>query len=517
MQHPEYPNEFLNGKVSKILIILNTLLASVYFYILVFVFPVGNKVLFGLLVFGEVFHVWQLLMFLYTIWDRKRTVAPDPQYYPAVDVYVTVAGEPVSVIEETLQGITAMDYPDFKVYILNDGYVAKKDNWQDVETLAAQYGAVAITRKIGGGAKAGNINNALKQTANPFVAIFDADHIPHMDFLKKTVPHFSDEKVAFVQSPQYYKNFHENEVAGGAWEQQQLFFGPICEGKNRLNATTMCGTNMVIRRAALMEVGGMCEESIAEDFATGMFMHCRGWRSVYVPEVLAEGLAPEDFLSYYKQQLRWARGGLDVLFKYNVLFTSGLTFAQRLQYLSSVSFFFSGIVVVINAVIPLVFFFTGAVPFLISTMVLATIFLPYIFVTLYTLQTSTNFHFTYRSLAFSVGSFGIHIKAWLSALFGGKATFEVTSKKKLSGNFLNLVRPHIAYIVLAIVGVGYALWRDGLTASLVANASWALINSILFSEFVFVAMPESEIKKDVDKSRKVVRSIVMRPRNISNI
>lgn len=402
MQSSDNPNEFLEGHVSKVLITLNLLLALVYFFILVFLFPIGNKILFGFLVFGEVFHVWQLAAFLYTIWDRTPTVPRDAEYYPPVDVYVTVAGEPISVIEETVKGMLAMDYPEFKIFILNDGYVAQKDNWQEVEQLAEQYGVTAITRKVAGGAKAGNINNATRHTRNPFIAIFDSDHIPHADFLKKTAIYFSDEKVAFVQSPQYYKNFAANEVTGGAWEQQQLFFGPICQGKNSLNAATMCGTNMVIRRTALEEVGGMCEESIAEDFATGMFMHKQGWKSVYVSEVLAEGLAPEDFLSYYKQQLRWARGGLDVLFKYNVLFAKGLTFRQRLQYVSSVSFFFSGIVVIMNAIIPVIFFFTGIVPFLISTMLLATIFLPYIFTTLYTLQTSTNFSFTYRSLAFSV-------------------------------------------------------------------------------------------------------------------
>ena len=91
----------------------------------------------------------------------------------------------------------------------------------------------------------------------------------------------------------------------------------------------MCGTNVAVRRTALDEVGGLCQTNIAEDFLTSLLMHERGWRSVYVPEVLAQGLAPEDFLSYYKQQHRWARGSLEVIFKYNPLRRRGLTWPQR--------------------------------------------------------------------------------------------------------------------------------------------------------------------------------------------
>ena len=83
---------------------------------------------------------------------------------------------------------------------------------------------------------------------------------------------------------------------------------------------------------------------------------------MYVDEVLAEGLAPEDFLSYYKQQFRWARGSLEVVFKYNPLFRRGLTIGQRIQYLSSASYYLSGIVVVVNAFLPLLYFYAHLEP-----------------------------------------------------------------------------------------------------------------------------------------------------------
>src|SRR5690606_21510298 len=143
-----------------------------------------------------------------------------------------------------------------------------------------------------GGAKAGNINNALRQTNGDIIVIFDADMIAKTDFLNKTIPHLADPTVAFVQTPQFYTNTQDNIIAASAWEQQEFFFGPIMQGKDKDNPAFICGINVAIRRTALDQVGGMVEDNIAEDFLTSMKIHEQGWHSVYVPEVLATGLAP---------------------------------------------------------------------------------------------------------------------------------------------------------------------------------------------------------------------------------
>ena len=481
--------DFLQTESPKALLALNALFAFVYFGVLL-TFPIGNPFLFWALIVGEAFHVWQVVTFIYTVWDTSFSPRVDMSYAPAVDVFITVAGEPVALVEETLAAARVMRYPNFAIHILNDGFVAKKENWRDIEALAHRFGVHCITRTVAGGAKAGNINNALRLTGAPLVAIFDADHVPHVDFLLKTVPYFRELDVGFVQTPQFYKNYNENYLTRGSWEQQELFFGPICRGKNRLNSATMCGTNMLIRRDALTQVGGMCQESIAEDFITGLFMHAQGWQSVYVPEVLAEGLATEDLLSYSKQQFRWARGALDVIFRYNPLFMRGLSFAQRLQYLSSASFYLSGAVVFLDALLPLIFLYTGLVPVYIDSMRLAAIFLPYIFFTLYVIERTSNFTFTFSSLGFSMGAFNIHLKAIWSAATFQKSSFSITEKQKASGNFLPLVTWHMAYIGIALVGVPVALMREGFSASLVNNIAWAALNIVTFAPFIRAALPE---------------------------
>lgn len=493
MNDPQYEKtNFLTAGVNKSVIIFTLAFTLIYFYLITFTFQIGTMAIFIALIVGEIFHLFQVGMYLTTIWDMDYEAPKDENFVKTVDVFITVAGEPVDIVAETVTAALKMDYPSFNVHILNDGYVAKKENWKDMEELADMLGVNCITRKVPGGAKAGNINNAIRETGAEFVVIFDADHVPHEDFLKKTIPYFADKKVGFVQSPQFYKNYAKNYITKSSWEQQQLFFGPICRGKNRWNSTTMCGTNMVIRRSALAEVGGIAE-SIAEDFITGVSLHAKGWKSVYVPEVLAEGLAPEDFLSYYKQQFRWARGALDVIFPRNILLSRGLTWKQRLQYFSSISFYFSGLIVVVNALIPIIFFFTGMVPLVSSTMLLATVFLPYILLTLYVLQKSSNFSFTFRALTFSMGQFNIHCLAVWSALTRQKVTFAITPKRAQSGNFIKLVIPHIAYVSIAVIGMIFALNKTGLTASFMANAAWAILNIAVFLPSIYAASPKAAL------------------------
>lgn len=490
-QHILDRHTFLHGDTSKKLLLLNVVMAVFYFLALTFLFTPGNRFLFGLLIAGEAFHLFQIIGFCHTIWDSKVSAKFNKNFSQPVDVFITVCGEPTEIVEETARAALAMDYPRHSVYLLNDGYVANRDNWQEMETLANHLGITCITRTEPGGAKAGNINHALRKTQSPFVVIFDADHVPHRDFLQQTMGFFTDPRMGFVQTPQFYKNQYVNNVADSAWHQQTLFFGPIMSGKNRTNSAFMCGTNMVIRRSALLEAGGMCETNIAEDFLTSLFIHAKRWKSLYIPRVLAEGLAPEDFLSYYKQQFRWTRGSLEVVFRENPFFKRGLTLAQKLQYIFSASYYLSGTVVLIDALLPLIFLFTGITTVQTHTMNLALIFMPYIFLNLYLLQKSSNASYSFAAICFSLSSFYIQIKALISVLARQKTSFSVTSKSQVEGNFLHLAYPQMAYVGVSVIGLGVGLMREGLSTSLMANLAWVIINIIMFMPFILAASPLS--------------------------
>jgi cellulose synthase (UDP-forming) len=479
------------GYVSRVLLVFNVLMAFFYFSWWLDFRHAGNVFFYTALFVGEIYHMVMALMFWFTLWPVEREAEKVDMslknFQPSVDIFIPVAGEPVEVVRKTVQAARDLRYSNHTVYVCNDGYVAKKENWKEYEVMSKQERVNCITRKIEGGFKAGNLNNAFKKTSGEIVVIFDADMVAHPDFLEKMIPYFKDPKVGFVQSPQYYNNHDVNAIAGGAWEQQELFFGPIMRGKEKDNASFICGTNVAIRRQPLMAVGGMCEDNIAEDFLTSLSIHQNGWKSYYVSEVLSEGFAPEDLLSYYKQQLRWARGSLEVLFGENPLFKRGLRFAQKMQYLSSALYYFNGAIVIVDALIPVVSLATGIQPVEGTTTSFAFYFLPFMFLNLYTLYLATNTMVTFRAISFSMSSWWLQLQALRSVILKQKVAFAVTPKQAQEGNFLFLAYPHLFYAGVVVVAAVVGLDREGMTPSVITNITWGAFNVIMFMPYIMAA------------------------------
>jgi cellulose synthase (UDP-forming) len=320
--------------------------------------------------------------------------------------------------------------------------------------------------------------------------IFDADHVPKAQFLKKTVGYFVDNRVAFVQTPQYYRNHALNLTAAAAWQQQALFFDRICRGKAALNSVFMCGTNLIFRRAALAQVGGMSEESITEDFLTSMFMHENGWISVYVPEVLAEGLAPEHLFAYAKQQFRWARGTLEVVFHYNPFLRNGLTLIQKMQYLASASYWMLGLVVALNAALPLLYLFAGITPLEAADVAVVIAFLPYILSLTLLLRKMSNSQFRFSGICFSLASYPIYIKALLHLIFRLKPRFVVTPKRSHAQPCWLLILPVGAYVFGGVAGAIVCFLREGFSPALVANSAWAVFYVVMFGPVLAASWQE---------------------------
>ncbi|MGI5841093.1 MAG: glycosyltransferase [Patescibacteria group bacterium] len=474
-----------------------------------------NNVLFYMLLFGEAYHLLMAWGFWFTIWPGKKEnfVKYQIDFSPSVDIFITVCGEPVEVVRKTVRGARDQLYEKHKVYILNDGKVANKENWREIEEMAREEGVYCITRTIPGGAKAGNVNNGLKLTEGELVAVLDADMVPVKIFLRKLVPYFRDKGVGFVQSPQYYKNYAANEISKGSWEQQEFFFGSIMEGKDKSNAAFVCGTNFLIRRRAFEEVGGLQEDNIAEDFVTSMQIHKRGWKSRYTREVLCKGLAPEDMLAYYKQQLRWARGSLESLFVNNPLFMKGLSWGQKFQYLNSALYYFNGVIVLIDIVMPLLFLFFGLRPVGATSTSFALFFLPFMFLNLYTLNLASEGRLTYRAMSFSQSSWVLQLKALKSIIFKQKMGFSVTPKQQQEGNFLYLAYPHIFYILLTIAGAVVAIGREGINSSVATNLAWGGFNTFMFLPYIKAAYKwerltsrfrDKQLKPSVKKKTKAI-------------
>ncbi|MGH2949641.1 MAG: glycosyltransferase family 2 protein, partial [Solirubrobacteraceae bacterium] len=449
-------------------------LALFYFAWLLQPQRVGHPLLYGLLIAAELFNAAQAFGFWWTCSAgrrRRRRVwdgAPPP-----VDVMVPVYDEPVEVVEPTVRAAAAMAGAQVRVHVLDDGAS------DEMAAMAALHGAGYLRRQERAGAKAGNINHALAYTDAPLVMVLDCDHVPEPHFLEATLGCFADDRLAFVQTPQYYANWDRGEVPAAAWGQQALFFGPIARGKDGHDAMFCCGTNVIFRRAALEAVGGFPQDSVTEDFELSIRLHERGWRSRYVPEVLAQGLGPEDMASYVSQQQRWSRGCLSAL---PAVLRASLPARLKLQYALSASFFLSGWTVLVYMSFPVTRLLTGAQP-LASTSAdqFLAHFAPYFGLALLTVTVLGRGAYTFKAFALQAASFWIHVQSTVLALLGRRGGFVVTPKQGARERQPRAVAPALAAIaVLCAVGV-YGLLRDRDPATLNNVAFAALHVAVLLA------------------------------------
>lgn len=279
------------------------------------------------------------------------------EWYPDVDIFIATHNEPVDLLYKTLNACTFLEYPDpKKIHI----HLCDDSNRPEMKALAEEIGVNYFGLTGNKEAKAGNLNNAMRQTHAPLVVTQDADMILHSDFLMKTVPYFflpkmkkdengiwvmrneedvdPDYKIGYIQSPQSFYNpdlfqfylYSENSVPN----EQDYFFQEVNVAHNYDNATIYAGSNTVISREALEEIGYIATGSITEDYLTGIRIQKKGYRNFGISEPLAHGLAPTSTKALLSQRERWARGTVQALRMEHALLTPRLSFWQKVSLLS---------------------------------------------------------------------------------------------------------------------------------------------------------------------------------------
>jgi cellulose synthase (UDP-forming) len=203
------------------------------------------------LVLAETYSLIDVALFGLTMWRAKaRPAPPAPSPDATVDVFITTYDEDPELVAATATAARAIRFPH-TTWILDDG--ARPE----LEAVANRLGVGYITRGEGWKdrprhAKAGNLNNALMQTGGEFVLVLDADQVPNPEILDHTLGYFTDPAIALVQTPQVFGNVPETDPLGS---NAPLFYGPIQQGKDGWNAAFFCGSNAILRREALMQLG----------------------------------------------------------------------------------------------------------------------------------------------------------------------------------------------------------------------------------------------------------------------
>ncbi|HWM62923.1 MAG TPA: glycosyltransferase [Solirubrobacterales bacterium] len=412
-----------------------------------------NPALFAMLLVTEVYGFWALGMLTWYSWSRPAAARPPVTPGRKVDVYVCTYDEPAEVVAATLAGCRALTYPH-TTYLLDDG------RRPEMEELAAVAGARYLTRPDNSHAKAGNINAALPRTEGELVLMLDADHVPMPDALDAMVGYFDDERIALVQSPHDFFNHDSVQHYVVGRHEQSLFYRVVCPGKDRHGAAYWCGSAAVLRRDALLEIGGVATETIAEDFHTTIRLLRHGWSSRYHDEVLVQGLAPHDLDGYLLQRDRWARGNLAVFtLPESPLRARELRPLQRLSYFVSLAAYLAPPMRLLLLVTLGLVLWTGELPMKVSVAALAALWLPSVSLNLLAGSALARGYMRIGETAhYELLTMEIYTRALGCIVRSGRTAFKVTPKQGADAGGVHAVRKlHLVILMAAVLAGGTAL------------------------------------------------------------
>jgi cellulose synthase (UDP-forming) len=410
----------------------------------------ANPVAFGMLLATEVYGLYALAILAWFPWSRPTAQRPETTPGRSVDVYVCTYDEPTEVVMATLAGCRALAYPH-TTYLLDDG---RRPEMLELAELA---GAEYLTRSDNAHAKAGNLNAALPRTEGDLVFVLDADHVPMPDALDALVGYFDDERMAIVQTPHDFFNHDSVQHYVVGRHEQSLFYRVVCPGKDRHGAAYWCGSAALINRHALLEIGGVATETIAEDFHTTIRLQRYGWRSRYHDEVLVQGLAPHDLDSYLLQRDRWARGNLAVFrLPESPLRAKTLTPMQRLSFLASLFAYLAPPMRLLLLLTLGLVLWTGELPMKISVGALAALWAPYVVLNLSAgAALARGYMRLPESVHYELLTMEIYVRALRCAVIPGKTAFKVTPKQgRDSGGLHAFGRLHLVLFCTVLLAAG---------------------------------------------------------------
>ena len=466
-------------------------------------FPGVTEAFVGYALYLAECYTWLVLLlgYLQTIWPLERPAArlpPDVARWPSVDVFIPTYNEPLSVVKPAVYAAQSMDWPAdrLRVYVLDDG---KRPEFR---AFAAQAGVGYVTRDDNQGAKAGNINHALRETCGDYVAIFDCDHVPVRSFLQATLGAMvADDRCALVQTPHYFFSpdpFQRNLGTGGRVpEEGSLFYGLVQDGNDLWNAAFFCGSCAVIRRAPLERIGGIATETVTEDAHTSLRLHRLGYRSAYLSTVQAAGLATETLADHISQRIRWARGMAQIFRVDNPLLGKGLTLAQRLCYSNAMLHFFYGVPRLVFLLMPTAYLLFQLYFLDASALALASFVLPHlVLANIASSRIQGRYRHSFWAEVYeSVLAWYVVLPTTLAFLSPRHGKFNVTNKGRNIAKGYRDWQISLPYIALATVNViafavglaRYFWWNVNDSSTVLINLFWTAYNLIMLGVAISVA------------------------------
>jgi cellulose synthase/poly-beta-1,6-N-acetylglucosamine synthase-like glycosyltransferase len=266
----------------------------------------------GLALYGV--HRLAMVALYYRTRGRSIPRPPEPESWPVVTVQLPLYNE-LYVATRLIDAVCALDYPGnrLEIQVLDDSTDMTR---QIVAQRVAHHRGRGVDihhlhRRDRRGFKAGALEAGSKRASGQLLAVFDADFVPRPDFLRQTVPYFSDPGIGMVQA----RWDHLNRDYSLLTRVQSIFLDGhfVIEHAARNRAGRFFnfnGTAGIWRREAITEAGGWQHDTLTEDLDLSYRAQLKGWRFLFLPQVTVPAELPVDVNAFKRQQFRWAKGSV---------------------------------------------------------------------------------------------------------------------------------------------------------------------------------------------------------------
>jgi cellulose synthase/poly-beta-1,6-N-acetylglucosamine synthase-like glycosyltransferase len=256
---------------------------------------------------------------------------------PTVTIQLPIYNEKY-VAARLVDAVCAMDYPKdkLKIMVLDD---SDDDTVELLKDLVDQhkkngYDIVHIRRGNRIGYKAGSLKHAMKFTTTEFVAIFDADFIPPTWYLKKAIPYFANKNIGLVQCR--WGHLNENYSALTQAQALSLDFHFLIEQKAKSNSNLFMnfnGTAGIWKKECIDDAGGWHTATLVEDLDLSYRAQMKGWKCVFLPDIVVNAELPVQMNGAKRQQFRWAKGSVQCAVKllFDILVKRKIAVEAKLQ------------------------------------------------------------------------------------------------------------------------------------------------------------------------------------------
>lgn len=246
--------------------------------------------------------------------SRKERRAIDGMKFdfPPVSILIPAHNEEL-VIADTLDAMLALDYPPEKmeVIVVNDGSTDRTK--EIIESFAARDARIVlfdVPQGEGGKGKSRALNLGVKRANAEFIAIYDADNTPDRSALRYLIAQMllHDELGAVIGK---FRTINKKRSLVTRFINiETLSFQSILQAGRwkMLGITTLPGTNYVIRKKIIEEMGGWDEDAITEDSEMSVRMYMHDWKIKTIPYAVTYEQEPETWRVWWRQRLRWVRG-----------------------------------------------------------------------------------------------------------------------------------------------------------------------------------------------------------------